>query len=292
MHGVLPASRGSAPVSRCPHEDRRDRLRLHEGVEPGTGAAYGDRSTGEDGDDRRRGHDRGAVAARGGRVVALGALAAAAGSVLLAFASDRPQPPAVAVRAVRLDLALVRPVWTRRVVAPAGEPARAADGRGRVRHRTVQPGLGQRPGGPVGRAGVRPAAAGRCSCTCSLPSRTGGSPARLDRVLVVGGLRRSPSSARSPSWRWARSGATTLFAVVELAGVRRGAVHAAMLVVAQRAGAGRPRGPVRSGGAGRRRARRRTGALILDAFALGLLMIAVLLLWGLIPGPGFAACSG
>jgi signal transduction histidine kinase len=107
---------------------------------------------------------------------------------------------------------------------------------------------------------------------------------RLDRVLVVSGYVITTAGQVGVMVMGA-FGADNAFAVVRWPGFADG-VHAAMQVaVAVLALAALAVLAVRRGIRGR--TRRRSVALLLDAFALGLVMIAVLMLWGLFPGPGF-----
>jgi signal transduction histidine kinase len=107
---------------------------------------------------------------------------------------------------------------------------------------------------------------------------------RLDRVLVVSGYVITTAGQVGVMVMGA-FGADNAFAVVQWPGFANG-VHAAMLVaVAVLAMAALALLVVRRGSRGR--ARRRSVALLLDAFALGLVMIAALMIGGLFPGPGF-----
>jgi signal transduction histidine kinase len=106
----------------------------------------------------------------------------------------------------------------------------------------------------------------------------------LDRVLVVTGYAVTVVGQVTAMVLGA-FGSDNAFAVVDRPAVGN-AVHAVILVtISGLALAGFMVLVRRRLAAGR--ARRRTATLILDVFAVGLLMTAVLLLWGLFPSPGF-----
>ncbi|GIJ59191.1 sensor histidine kinase [Virgisporangium aurantiacum] len=107
---------------------------------------------------------------------------------------------------------------------------------------------------------------------------------RLDRVLVATGYVVT-IVGQVAVMALGSFGSDNAFAVVDLPAVGD-AVHAGILVVLSGSALAGLVVIVRRRLAGGR-PRRRTATLILDVFALGLIMIAALLLMGLAPGPGF-----
>ena len=211
--------------------------------------------------------------------VAIAGCLAAAGAIALARARRRRADPD---RAARVDQRALRRGRAGRLVAAAGEPARPADGRGRLRHALVARCSSPTPPLPytIGVA-VRPPA-GR-----PLPARLPGVPdgrlrSTFERVLVGARLRRRRSACSCVKLTLGGFGPDNLLAISADAGRRadRGAgaarsrsarmASSAIGVLADRR---------RHARAGRCAARWR---LLVDSFALGLVMIAVLFVFGAI----------
>jgi len=115
----------------------------------------------------------------------------------------------------------------------------------------------------------------------SLAFPTGRLPGPLDRVLVGAGYASALGGQLGALALGGAAGFDNVFPVVDRPGAGN-AVHAATLIVVS-ALALTGFAIVVSRRRARGRARRRTGTLILDMFALGLLVIAALLLWALSP---------
>ena len=117
-----------------------------------------------------------------------------------------------------------------------------------------------------------------CSCTCSSPFRSGRLERRFERVLVVGRVLHWRSACSSSGCLLGGFGPDNVLAIVsepdvaemllrvQLVGISALLLIGVGVLVARRRGSGRPL--------------RRSVALLVDCFALGLVMLAVLLLVG------------
>jgi hypothetical protein len=169
--------------------------------------------------------------------------------------------------------------WWRRPASRLGP----LDGRGGLRRRAVEPGLVERSRRPVDRVDIRSDAAG------AVHARVPGVPdgrlrTRLDRSWSGSGY---VTAIARPDLRHGdgRFGADNPFTLVQWSGFATWAYHA-MLVILSAHGARRarrPRDPATQPGP----APPPPGDLLIDAFALGLGMTAVLLMWGMFAWPGF-----